>query len=242
MISIKIALKKLLLIAAAVAFGLALYEGTVFAQSCNGTYGGGTTCTVDRRFSVELRVRKKDHPGKEWLKKVADVERFETLQFRVRVKNLGNVEADRMKMTLYLPSEIIRTGGAGLTEYWDNFDPCDDDDSCREQRKDFIIEGKVLDSEFDVFETFEPVSTDKDLIGLSLIQTVYALSNFNKCVVVRTEVTRKTNFVGADVATVCYGNAEITELPNTGAESLVVLGLIGATLIGLGLYLRKRTA
>jgi LPXTG-motif cell wall-anchored protein len=46
-----------------------------------------------------------------------------------------------MKMEDELPDEMERTGGSGLTEYWDNFEPGD--------TKEFIIKAKVDASEYD---------------------------------------------------------------------------------------------
>ena len=113
--------------------------GKVYAQDCTPVYGGGETCVEEKEFSVTKDVRIKGNS--DWKDKVTGVEEEDTVEFRVKVKNKGNVEVDNMKMTDFLPDEMFRTGGDGLTEEWDNFKPGD--------TKEFIIEAKIESAEFD---------------------------------------------------------------------------------------------
>ena len=62
--------------------------------------------------------------------------------------------------------------------------------------------------------------------------------NFEKCVVNKAEVEWDGNFEGSDTATVCYGDVEVTELPETGAVS--TLAIAGLGLIIAGYTLKKR--
>ncbi|KKT45657.1 MAG: hypothetical protein UW36_C0002G0044 [candidate division WWE3 bacterium GW2011_GWA2_44_16] len=63
------------------------------------------------------------------------------MEFRVKVKNEGEVEVDDMKMKDFLPKEMEKVGGSGLTEYWDSFEPG--------ESKTFVIKAVVKDSEYD---------------------------------------------------------------------------------------------
>ena len=84
--------------------------------------------------------------------------------------------------------------------------------------KEFIIEAEIKNSEFD-------------------------RENFEKCIVNRAEAYQDDDFKGSDTATVCYGNAELTELPETGSASMIasLLGL-GSTVLGTILAKSKRFA
>ena len=46
-----------------------------------------------------------------------------------------------MKMKDILPDELIKVGGSGLTEYFDNFEPG--------ETEEFVIKAEIKDSEFD---------------------------------------------------------------------------------------------
>ncbi|MBU1970184.1 LPXTG cell wall anchor domain-containing protein, partial [Patescibacteria group bacterium] len=72
---------------------------------------------------------------------VTNVEEDEIVEFRIKIKNEGEIEVDDMKMTDKLPKEMERVGGDGLTEYWDDFEPG--------ETETFIIKAKVKDSEYD---------------------------------------------------------------------------------------------
>lgn len=179
----------------------------VEASECStGYYGGGEDCFKNKSFRVTKEVRVEG--DNEWKDKVVDVEPDETVEFRIKVKNVGEVGVDDMKYEDFLPDELERVGGSGLTEYWDNFDPGDE--------VKFTIEAKIDEDEFD---------NDKD---------------FEKCVVNKVELYYDDAFEGSDTATVCYGDAEITELPETGPTSTVVLALSGFGFLAAGTLVKKR--
>ena len=106
---------------------------------CESTYGGGETCVYNKRFDIEKKVRKEGDD--EWKDKVTNVKENQVIEFKVKVKNKGEVEVDNMKMKDSLPKEMERVGGSGLTEYWDSFEP--------DETKTFIIKAVVKDSEYD---------------------------------------------------------------------------------------------
>jgi hypothetical protein len=182
-----------------------LFGSVAFANSgCKETYGGGETCLVNKRFKIEKKVRIGD--SGDWKDKVTKVEEDDEIQFKIKIKNLSDEEADDfddMKMEDKLPSELTRTGGDGLTEYWEDFAPGEE--------KTFIIKAKVKDSEFDRDEDFE------------------------KCVVNKAQVKWDDETEGSSTATVCYGNAEPKELPKTGAVDFMAIAGAGFTALGLAL-------
>ena len=167
----------------------------VYADQYGETY-------INKRFEIDKDVRIEGDNS--WKDKVTDVEINEIVEFKITIKNRSDEEADdfdNMKMEDFLPDELERVGGSGLTEYWDNFEPG--------EKKSFTIEAKVKDSEYDRED------------------------NFEKCVVNKAEVEWDGEFEGSDTAIVCYGNTELTELPETGSstDSIAALGL-GLVVVG----------
>lgn len=125
---------------------------TVHAESCEDRYG---TCLVNKRFKIEKKVRIGD--SGDWKSKVTGVDKDEMIEFHVKITNMsdneGNIDFDNMKMTDKLPDELTRTGGDGLTEYWDNFKPG--------ETKSFTIKAKVNSDEYDRQENFEKCVVNK---------------------------------------------------------------------------------
>jgi len=202
-----IVIVSLLFIVAAVAT-----TGAVYAE-CESTYGNGEICYYNKRFEIDKDVRVEDEDD-DWEDKVMNVASDDIVEFRIKIKNRSDDDSDKivdfddMKMEDFLPDEMERVGGSGLTEYWDDFEPG--------ETKTFYIEAKVKEDEY-----------DRDV-------------DFEKCVVNKAEVTWDGEFEGSDTATVCYGDEEIKELPETGSNE--VAALIGAGLIIVGVLVRKRTS
>jgi len=169
----------------------------VYADS----YGGRTK---ERFVGVSKGVRIEGESDFE--DKITDVEKYEVIEFRIKVKNTGNSTLNDMKMHDYLPDELVQIGDSGLTEYWDGFD--------EDETKKFYIKVKVKDEEYD-------------------------RKNFEKCVVNKVEIERDGDEMASDTATVCYGDGEVSELPETGVDSPQVLGFIGLALVITGLLMRK---
>jgi len=181
--------------------------GQVYA-GCKSTYGNGETCYINKRFEIDKDVRIKGDD--DWEDKVMDVDDDDVVEFRIKIKNRSDDKADDfddMKMEDFLPKEMKRVGGSGLTEYWDNFAPG--------ETKTFVIEAEIDEDEF-----------DRDV-------------EFEKCIVNKAEVNWDDNFEGSDTATVCYGDEEVKELPETGSNEL--MAILGAGLIIAGILVRKST-
>lgn len=147
------------------AFILVVSVGVVNAADCDPTYGGGEICLVNKRFEIEKEVRICEDEDVDdaddcddwgdWEDKVVDVQNGQIIQFRIVIKNLSDKEAgefNNMKMEDFLPSEIERVGGSGLTEYWDDFEP--------NEKKEFKIEVLIDPEEFDR-ENFEKCIVNK---------------------------------------------------------------------------------
>lgn len=122
---------------------VAVTAGVLGAQKayagCESNYGGGETCIYNKRFDIEKKVRKEGDDT--WKDKVTGVDENEIVEFKIKVKNKGEVEVDDMKMSDKLPKEMERVGGSGMTEYWGDFEPG--------ETKTFIIRAVVKDSEYD---------------------------------------------------------------------------------------------
>ncbi len=131
---------------------------------CTSNYGGGQTCIYNKNFDIEKKVRtcdadyyddhgecdKDDDEG--WKDKVTDLGEGDVVEFKIKVKNDGEVDVDDMKMSDKLPKEMERLGDDGLTEYWDDFEAG--------ETKKFYIYAKIDDSEFDR-ENFEKCVVNK---------------------------------------------------------------------------------
>jgi uncharacterized repeat protein (TIGR01451 family) len=193
------------LVVGAIAVMSYIFPTEVFAEECTSDGAYGQTCIYNKTFELTKKVRIEGDNS--WKDKVTDVKEDEVVEFKIKIKNIGEVETDDMKMTDYLPDELERVGGSGLTEEWDNFEP--------DETKTFKIKAMIDEDEF-----------DRD-------------DNFEKCVVNKAKVEYDGTNEGADTATVCYGNSEITELPDTGVTG--VLGVLGLITTGLGIAFKKRS-
>jgi uncharacterized repeat protein (TIGR01451 family)/LPXTG-motif cell wall-anchored protein len=107
--------------------------------SCEDNYGGGQTCIYNKNFDLEKKVRKEGDDS--WKDKVTNVKKGEVVEFKIKVKNDGEVKVNDMEMIDKLPKEMERVGGDGLTEYWGDFEPG--------ETKTFTIKAVVKDSEYD---------------------------------------------------------------------------------------------
>jgi len=201
---------KKLAITALIAMGLAFtLKANTYAAECESQYGGGETCLVNKRFSIEKKVRIKDS-GDSFEDKITGVKAGEVVEFKIEIKNLSDDEADdfdNMEMEDFLPIELFRVGGSGLTEYWNDFDSG--------ETNTFYLDAQIEDSEFD-------------------------RENFEKCVVNKADVYWDDEFEGSDTATVCYGDVEVTELPETGATSTLAFVGFGLIIVGLGLATKRK--
>jgi len=136
--------KKLIVIVTPIAVSLLVagfMGNTKVYASCEPNYGGGETCIYNKSIKITKDVKVIEDNGSDYKDKVTGVKKTETVEFRITVKNVGEVEVDNMKMTDKLPSELDRVGGDGLTEYFDNFKPG--------ETKEFKIKATINSDEFD---------------------------------------------------------------------------------------------
>lgn len=187
------------------ALTIALLPSKVLA-ACESDGAYGQTCVYNKTFELTKKVRIEG--DNTWKDKVIDVKEGETIEFRIEIKNIGEVAVDDMKMTDYLPDELERIGGDGLTEEWNDFKV--------DEEKKFVIKARIKSEEF-----------DRD-------------DNFEKCVVNKAKVEYDGTLEGSDTATVCYGDEDITELPETGATSTEALTLLGLISTGFGFTLKRK--
>jgi len=88
------------------------------------------------------------------------------------------------------------------------------------------------------WDDFEPGETKTFYIEAKVKEEEYDRDvDFEKCVVNKAEVEWDGEFEGSDTATVCYGDEDVTELPETGSNEIVAL--IGFGLIAAGILVRK---
>lgn len=145
-----------------VAAGVILVTHKAYA-GCESTYGGGEKCVYNKRFDIEKKVRLCDRKvykstgdcgsSSDWKDKVTGLHKGDIVEFKVKVKNKGEVEVDEMKMKDSFPKQMEKLSGDGLTEDWDVFGPGD--------IKTFNFFAKVDDSEFDTNKDFEKCVVNK---------------------------------------------------------------------------------
>ena len=131
-------IKNLIVSLAIVISILLLANASVFASQ----YGEEEE-EIDFEFSKKVHFEGDD----DWKDRITGVDENDTVEFRIKIKNVGDKEVDEMKIEDFLPDEMFRVGGSGLTEYWNNFEPG--------ETKEFIIEAKVESEEFDRDDDFE---------------------------------------------------------------------------------------
>lgn len=140
---------KIKLIGVFLALGLllTLSTGSAFADQY-----GCEDCNTRFKITKEVRIK----GDNTWKDKVSDVKEGETVEFRITIKNRSGDdadEADNLKMEDFLPDEMKRIGGSGLTEYWSDFEPG--------ETKKFTIEARIKSSEFDKTVKFEKCVVNK---------------------------------------------------------------------------------
>ena len=140
---------KIKLIGSLITLGLFVFLSTGTAYA--GQYGEEE---YNLRFKITKEVRIQGDT--EWKDKVTDVKEGDVVEFRIKIRNKSDDPADAtddMKMEDFLPEEMYKVGGNGLTEEWDNFDPKDE--------KVFIIQAKVDSDEYDSDVRFEKCVVNK---------------------------------------------------------------------------------
>ncbi|KKS21914.1 MAG: hypothetical protein UU80_C0017G0015 [candidate division WWE3 bacterium GW2011_GWA1_41_8] len=119
----KLLVKNKIIIAMSALIVGVLVSGTAYAEGdCEPTYGGGEKCVFNKSFEIEKEARIGD--SGDFKDKVTGVEEDDTVHFRIRIKNVGDIEVDEMKYEDFLPEEM-------------------------ERAVEFIIKAKIKESEFD---------------------------------------------------------------------------------------------
>lgn len=114
----------------------------------------GEECTYDGRFKITKEVRVGGDTS--WKDKVTNVKEGDIVEFRIIVKNKSNDAADEatdLKTEDFLPSEMVKVGGNGLTESFGDFHPG--------ATKTFIITAKVNADEYNRDVKFEKCVVNK---------------------------------------------------------------------------------
>ncbi|MBI2414258.1 LPXTG cell wall anchor domain-containing protein [candidate division WWE3 bacterium] len=114
------------------------FNGLAFAD-CEPDGAYGQICTYTKEFEIDKQVRFVGDD--DWKDKIVGVKEGQKFEFKVSIKNNGEVDVDSMKMIDFLPDEIERISGDELVEYWENFESG--------ERKNFVFEAKVRDVEYD---------------------------------------------------------------------------------------------
>lgn len=140
------------------AAGVVVFKTPVYADNhCESNYGGGETCLVNKRFKIEKSVKIEGDDS--WKDKVSlsKDEKNDTIIFKIKITNksddVADLDFDNMKMEDFLPKELHRVGGSGLTENWDNFKPG--------ETRTFEIEVKIDEDQFDRKDDFEKCVVNK---------------------------------------------------------------------------------
>ncbi len=208
-------IQKLIAVALLSASVLAVSNGTAYADNdCEPNYGGGETCIINKSFTIEKKVRIEGNDS--WKDKVSGVEADDTVEFKVTITNNTNVPDGT-------PSDDVPD--------FDNMKMKDIlpdemervggdglteywDDFAPGEDREFIIKAKIDADEF-----------DRD-------------GDFEKCIVNEAQVFYDDDFEGSDTATVCYGDVDVTELPETGYTD--ALSILGLGLTSLGAFIKSR--
>ncbi|MBN1162574.1 LPXTG cell wall anchor domain-containing protein [Patescibacteria group bacterium] len=183
-------------------------------------YGGGETEIINKRFSIEKEVAKVDEDdwdGDEddldFDDKVTDVEKDDVVVFKIKIKNL--------------------TSSEDIEDLDIDFDNMKMHDILPDELE--RIGGSGLTEYWD---DFEPGETKTFYIEVEVDEDEYDRDEeFEKCVVNKAKLYWDGEFEGSDTATVCYGDVEVKELPETGSES--VLAIAGIAMIATGLMLKR---
>lgn len=187
------------------------YNKPVLADdNCKQTYGVyGGGEVCNKSFRIVKEVAK-DKDGTYKDKIVLDDDEWnDTFWFRIEVKNVGDLEVDDMRYEDFLPDEL---------DYISS-----DSDGLTEEWDDFKPGEKIT---FYIKARVDEDEFDKD-------------KEFENCVVNKVELEHDGDFEGSDTATVCYGNAEVSELPKTGAGTSIAMLVAGLAFIATGTFVKR---
>lgn len=202
--------KNLIFVSAALFVGFLALSTEKAYADCEPNYGGGETCIVNKRFEIDKDVRFEG--DSDWEDKVTGAKENDVIEFRVKIKNLSDEEGDIDFDDMKMKDTLPgEMYRVGGSGLTEYWD-----DFAPGETKTFVIKTKVNASEFDREGKFE------------------------KCVVNKAKVYWDGNFEGSDTATVCYGDLELSELPETGFVSTTALAGLGLIAVGLLVKLSKK--
>lgn len=188
--------------------GLFLLSNDKVFANCESTYGGGETCIINKRFKIEKKVRVEGDD--DWESKVTGVKEDDIVEFKIKITNMSDDYGDIDFDDMKMTDSLPKEmKRVGGSGLTEYWDDFEPGES-----KTFIVKARVDSDEYD---------RDED---------------FDKCIVNKAKVHWGDEFEGSDTATVCYGEEEIKELPDTGNVS-VLAGAGIASLIA-GVLMRKK--
>jgi len=183
--------------------------GVVMTLSTGTVYAG--QYGEEEEYNLRFKITKevRIQGDTEWKDKITDVREGDLVEFRIKIKNKSDNPADAADDMKMEDFLPDEMYYVGGYGLTEEWDNFDPADE-----KVFIIQAKVESNEY-----------DRDI-------------QFEKCVVNKVELRWDGEFQGSDTATVCYGNAEPSELPKTGAVS--TLGISGLVSLVAGFVAKKK--
>lgn len=144
----------ILIVTLLVAFAvMVLMPSKAFAVECESVYGGGERCIYNKSFEIKKKVRIKGEGSYRDRLNLDEDELDEILEFKIKVKNIGEIEVDDMEMIDDLPDGLYRVSGSDLEEDWDDFEP--------DETKEFKIRVKIDKDIYEDKKNFETCLVNK---------------------------------------------------------------------------------
>ena len=203
-------MKKIIVVLIAAVGFMVVFSDDVYAD-CIKFYGGGEICGYSNRFRIVKKVRVVGE-STEWEDKVLKVASDDIVEFQITVENRSDDEADGPE----------------------NFDDFEIEDLLPSEME--WISGHGLTESWDGFQPGEEITFT--IVARLKKSEFDGDRNFEKCVVNKVELYWDDDFEDSDVATVCYGDADVEELPATGANELVAVA--GAFMTAAGFVLKRK--
>jgi len=132
---------------------MVLMPSKAFAVECEEIYGGGERCIYNKSFEITKKVRIKDVGSYKDRLNLDEDDLDEVLEFKIKVKNIGEVEVDNMEMEDELPDGLTRVGGDDLEESWNDFEPG--------EAKEYKIRVEIDEDVYEDKDSFETCLVNK---------------------------------------------------------------------------------
>lgn len=200
-------------------------------SNCQVIYGGGEVCDKNIEFTLEKFVQKANKGGEYVENLNTNDPRFSANQevaFKVIVKNVGQDNIESMTVTDTLPNYVTFVSGAGNYDNNSKKITFTIQNLGKNEQREFIIVTKVVEN--------GALPTDKAIN--CVVNNVTAVANnganakdSSQFCIERTVETKPTPQV--------FEKTPVKKIPETGAEIMVLAGLIPAGLAGFAL--RKKS-